>query len=62
MRVKRNKTLILCNECYKPLTDYELQDYPILWRFSGDMYCSKHKKRAWEVHKHKRRIKVGIPL
>lgn len=42
------KRIIFCNECHKPLTPKELKDYPIQWQYSGDMYCSRHKKRPWE--------------
>jgi len=30
---------ILCTECYKELTDDELEAYPLQWQYSGDMYC-----------------------
>lgn len=36
---------ILCNECYKPLTKKEISRYPIMWQYSGDMYCDKHETR-----------------
>lgn len=42
---------IYCNKCHKELTEYEKLDYPIIWQFSGDMYCSKHKIREWETHR-----------
>lgn len=35
----RNTQGFCCNECYEELTDEELSDYPLLWQYSGDMYC-----------------------
>jgi len=34
-----------CNECYKKLTAKELKQYPIMWRYSRDMYCIKCKRK-----------------
>ena len=36
---KKPKRQVLCNNCHKPLTQKELNRYPIQWQFSGDMYC-----------------------
>lgn len=36
---------ILCNQCYKELTEKELSVYPLQWRYSGDMYCYQHETR-----------------
>jgi len=32
---------IYCNNCYKPLNKKEKAKYPIMWQYSGDMYCEK---------------------
>jgi len=34
-----------CNECCERLTKKELEQYPIMWRYSGDMYCFKCKRK-----------------
>lgn len=36
---------ILCNHCYRELTEKEVSVYPLQWQYSGDMYCTKHETR-----------------
>ena len=49
---KKERT-VLCNECYRPLTKGELNKYPMLWKFSGDMYCGKcDDKNECPTHEH----------
>ena len=36
---------IRCNECYRRLTQKQVNKYPTGWRYSGDMYCKKHETR-----------------
>ena len=33
----------LCNQCYEPLSEEEVSQYPLQWQSSGDMYCSEHR-------------------
>jgi len=50
---------ILCNECYKPLTEIEIATYSIQWQFSGDMYCTQHEDRPQFVRKGEKLKKGG---
>ncbi|SRR6266568_9061658 len=34
---------LCCSECYEMLTGVELDAYDYLWRYSGDLYCMKHR-------------------
>lgn len=32
---------ILCNNCYRTLTERELKAYSLQWQYSSDMYCAR---------------------
>ena len=36
---------VFCNKCYKVLTQKQMLKYPVLWKYSGDMYCERHETR-----------------